>query len=1345
MPTVNNIKLNDITLEYNSFVDSQVLTAKQLNDIVEFFEDQQRLTRTTLIGVGLVCGLNITGDATGITVSKGCGVTTDGDLLYMAQTTYANFRPYDNSLIKYAPFYPLGTDQAQMALWELVLPDATTNKLPVDSIALTDFKGKASSDIVGMVGLLYLEYYQKEPDACTAIDCDNQGKKQVAVPKVLLVSPANMEQIINRTNTEIIADDIFKNYYAAYQNYYNLVTLGARRVFLNSAATASPAGLASAYVSAVNAGASSLVNAINKLYDTFKFVIDPGSKYNIAAILSGLNAVLIKTPSTYQAQYFYDFYKDLVATYNELRALLADIVYICCPDIYSFPKHIMLGYVNGNAARPAPYRHRFYQSPAVTQNKEKLHNAEGLAERFLLLIKSFAISSNSTTVKITPSLNYNQPLGARAMPFYYNDPATLVEKWSHSRWLQGTQKQVLGYNASAYAASNDLVINPLNYSIDANDFFRIEGHIGKKYTDALQDVITIKQNFNLPFDVVAIRQGVLTLDDIDLDDYACQFNDLEAILNAFKAEQNCLYAEVSQFFSNFNTTTGYQYLALSDVAYRKMELKVAKAITMTETGSAGSAPAAAKAEDTQSAETAATRAKAAPTQAFSQTGAADAGIYKASDSNYKLLSGTDVIDNNLITEKDTIGYYFSNISKDSGALTIADYADAAERVIDTSKLGNAEKTIAIDIPVRVIAGTRSISQWLPDRLVDIDQDTLDNFTAKLADLCAQVKTALKNSRSVFNKSGYVKKGYEQDYELTLWQMSENCCAGEALEVILKQILQRKQQLLQQLTFSAYAANHPGLEHKAGVPSGGTFVMVYATTPATTTGTTATTGSADAIAKAKEARLKALENSQEFVAGFEKDEDAVKYIGDNVTLADAKDAVARYQKVSGRKYNPTKENTILQEVEAVAKQRAASAAQTATTSVPTSVVFADFCLPYLCCSDCPPVAFIMPQPKVALSLPKAVACSDEPLLLFKASPSDGVVKASSGFEKTVVVKDGSNYFDPSKVTDGSFGKAIQFTLNDQTTDCIISIIKHPVITPSAKPGKKTDIAITITLDAATNQITGDVFTYSWKLADGTMAPSQTSPKLEHIYSYDDIRKMNVEGILQFTLTATNQNCSNTQTCSVKIELPKQKPVLALAQSAVCSDAGTINFTTVKPDGGIVASKTAGAAVKLVGTQWVFDPSKGPYETAISDFTVNGDAVTDCSILIHEHPKPSFKPEQVDVTKLPKTGGKEVVIGAAAGRVVAMHFANTTPDVGSFNYTWAFGTENKSTDASPIIGFDMANYPHGRNIEIILTATNKKDTTCKAMVRTTVALPGLPTRPVLTHLPTTGSTDLNLNKE
>src|SRR5690606_5608114 len=97
-----------------------------------------------------------------------------------------------------------------------------------------------------MVALLYLEYFEKEPDACTAIDCDNQGKKQVAKPKVLLLTRADMDQIIVRTNSEIVADDLFKRYFDAYTAYFELPVLGAKRVFLDPPSIPSPEALATA-------------------------------------------------------------------------------------------------------------------------------------------------------------------------------------------------------------------------------------------------------------------------------------------------------------------------------------------------------------------------------------------------------------------------------------------------------------------------------------------------------------------------------------------------------------------------------------------------------------------------------------------------------------------------------------------------------------------------------------------------------------------------------------------------------------------------------------------------------------------------------------------------------------------------------------------------------------------------------------------------------------------------------------------------------------------------------------------------------------------------------------------
>ena len=52
-------QLEKITTQYRSFVPDQVLTAEQLNTVIDFFEGQNRLTRICLSGVGIVCGFDV--------------------------------------------------------------------------------------------------------------------------------------------------------------------------------------------------------------------------------------------------------------------------------------------------------------------------------------------------------------------------------------------------------------------------------------------------------------------------------------------------------------------------------------------------------------------------------------------------------------------------------------------------------------------------------------------------------------------------------------------------------------------------------------------------------------------------------------------------------------------------------------------------------------------------------------------------------------------------------------------------------------------------------------------------------------------------------------------------------------------------------------------------------------------------------------------------------------------------------------------------------------------------------------------------------------------------------------
>ncbi|WP_413667095.1 hypothetical protein ACEN9X_21530 [Mucilaginibacter sp. Mucisp86] len=1308
MPPVTNIKLTDITLEYNSFVDSQVLTAKQLNDIVEFFEDQQRLTRTCLIGVGLVCGLSFKGDANGITIGKGCGVTTDGDLLYMPETTYKNFRAYDNSLIKYPPFYPLGTDAAQMALWELVTPD-DKGVFPTDSFALTNFKAKAGKDLTEMYGLLYLEYYSKDPDACTAIDCDNQGRKQVAKPKVLLVAQADMNQIIEQTGSEVIYDDIYKKYFNAYNAYFDAPVLAAKRVFFNTQTTASSSALTAAFSSIANTGAAGLSAAIQSLYNTFKFALDPQSAYPITSIVANINTTLSKATAPMQAQYLYDFYKDLLTGYNELRAILSDIIYQCCPNIYAFPKHIMLGALNVTpTAKPTPYRHKFYASPAVSANKDKLNIALNLLDRLNIMSSGFTLPANPV-VKVTPSTDNSKPLEARAIPFYYGKPVDLAKKWSYGRWLQGTDKLILSYNASAYSPANDVVVNPLNYSIDANNFFRIEGHIGKKYTDALAAVDKIRQDANLPFDVVTIRLGDVTLSDINIDDYACQFNDLEATLRAFQAEQNCLYSDVSKFFSSFDTKTGYSVAnqVLAQAAQQPLSFANEEA---------AAAPAAATPKMRMAA---ATVEKTAGISIGSSMEATSGLAINKSISRVAVDSGFSAVDNNINVAQGSIGYYVDQIRRQGDAVSISDYADAAVKNIDTSATGSYEQAIAVDIPVRVIAGTRNISQWLPDRLVDIDDDTITNFSARVDDLCNEVKAASVKSRQIFAKADYVRKGYEDDYELQLWRLSENCCAGQALAVILKEIQDRKAKLLAQLTFSAYAANHTGLEHLAGVPAGGTFVMVYATTMTTPSPTIPpNTLSLDE-------RLKALQANPQFVKGFASDADAMTFIAQNTNFDDISAAVKFYQVQSPRKFTPTIEADVISKTQALAVDLGKVRSVGTNPDVPEDIVFADFCLPYMCCSDCPPVAFIMPKPPVGLSLPKAVACSDEGLLQFKVSPADGVIKAAAGFETTVVTKAAVTYFDTTKVKDGTFGQQIKFTVNDQPTECTITVFKHPSVKPAASISDTTQFAVFIQLTATSNQAPGDTFAYTWTMPDGQVHANLITPIDNITFQYADLRAKFPDGKLTFTLSANNHDCTDTQQVVITVDIPEEPVDLQLAASEVCSDGGNINFTTVQPATGIITSKLAGDAVKLLGSQWVVDPSKGPYDVSINDFIVNGKPVPACTLMIHEHPQASFD-YKVD--------------GDPAKGTATVTLTNKTPNPGSFKFTWTFDDGTTSNDVNTVKVFNMGQFPRGRNTVITLTAVNAKFDKCRAVFTPTppVALPSTITTPIFTNLPPLGTT-------
>jgi len=92
--------------KYPIFEANQVLSSSHLNQLFDYLDEQERLTRADLIGIGIVCGLEIRLDQTAspatIHLSKGCGDTSEG---------YLAVEPEDVALVSYRDYKPPGASE----------------------------------------------------------------------------------------------------------------------------------------------------------------------------------------------------------------------------------------------------------------------------------------------------------------------------------------------------------------------------------------------------------------------------------------------------------------------------------------------------------------------------------------------------------------------------------------------------------------------------------------------------------------------------------------------------------------------------------------------------------------------------------------------------------------------------------------------------------------------------------------------------------------------------------------------------------------------------------------------------------------------------------------------------------------------------------------------------------------------------------------------------------------------------------------------------------------------------------------------------------------------------------
>jgi hypothetical protein len=524
---------------YPLFEVNQVLSAAHLNTLHDQLDEQNRLTRAVLHGIGIVCGMEVSVTKSGgnakVTITRGYGVTSEGYAVIIGDEGFSADRC--RALEVKDDYKPLLLDEADGYGELLELLDSKDEHYSEGSAIDAT---KASE----MAVVLYVELLETSLKTCTPGSCDDKGKKVTVSVRKLLVPTSYLDDLHEQTATEIgdtaAEGDFFPNLAAR----LDLPDIRMPR-FDVPASTDAATTLSSAetiivaykriLIDPLEGSGKSLFTRIGEALDAARtayspLLDDPGDAFatRLSAVESGfLNPQASKAAAF---QYYYDFLNDLIHAYGEFRAKAFELATLCNPPSQLFPRHLELGElqpVSGSSpsskAGILAYRQYFRPSPTLGELKTKRAEVQSLFGRLQAMVDCFDLpvydSSKSIddNIRITPSRPANAPLSQRAIPCCYSPKSALLETWDFSKTAAGRSDKYCGYRI----AGDDSIC----WSLDKCGFFRIEGHIGLDWDKALDALRKKIAKYRLPFDVIVLKTETppADLDDDELQGYFQEF------------------------------------------------------------------------------------------------------------------------------------------------------------------------------------------------------------------------------------------------------------------------------------------------------------------------------------------------------------------------------------------------------------------------------------------------------------------------------------------------------------------------------------------------------------------------------------------------------------------------------------------------------------------------------------------------------------------------------------------------------------------------------------------------------------------------------------------------------
>jgi hypothetical protein len=1110
---------------YPVFEADQVLSNGHLNNLLNYLEQQERLTRIKLVGRGIVCGLEINTSNTAINISKGCGLTSQGFLIQLCDSNFTDYISYTPPVLPNDLYFLTQCGDENMDNVPYYGAKDILQLIP-DSDKETE--GKKSLSTINKQDyavVLFLEAEQIDLKNCDTQDCNDKGSRMDFILRVLLVKKSLFNTakaitfnsiLLKRFNVPVTdmktAEDILNGFLAITDD--NTLTKLSENLIRSWDKFAVPLGLPAE---------------------------NPLKGLNLIAVKKKLSG---KTGQRIFVQYFYDFVDDLLKAYIEFRAKEREVFGECCPDEMDFPMHLTLGLANENTllGKRNTLRHYFESSLILNGQGKSAEEAALLLERLVALVKAFTgekLQSNEA-IAITPTTLGNDFISYRAIPYYY-DWKAVNPVWYFGRSYSGNQRYNLGYRAAFQSDAPEPVKNPLLYDIERYNAFRIEGHISKNYRTALTEIIRQKQRFNLPFDVLALNAIDLSAI-LNGKEIRCHVQDLESDYRVMITGIVCQLQQIMAYVGNLRPKRPIEPSRDLGGLTLKRDFYISKnLVDMQKT----------------------IKADLSKNQAIS-------------------ISNADIIKNLALRDVEPGEKLADFLSK-----------DVSNFIIDQK----AFFEYIIKQPDQLLIFLQQLAE-IVKYLLSFDLDKFDEeaYNKLWTPYSKTVASLIKEAANSENEE--IKRYFSASNNELLFK-----CANEKLFALKEEYLKRLEQYHAAINFNEYFKKHPGLEHKAGVTKGGTFILVYygevervLTLPELanpnlnldliTRNTLTNVLAKESLAvKAEPQKATVSTNTgkeiQELAIAskrteFEFASDLIK----KLNLGDAAKSVLDALNIRDKEIRDQ------------------------ATPIAKGTVIADFYLPYLCCSDCPPIAYVIPEEKEPENKgPVANAGPDQTLTIIETATVTLNGSASTDEDGTIVSFEWSQQSGPSSVINtpnqvqttvqfqspGQYVFALKVTDNkgasaQDTVTITISLPENNPPIANAGPDQDIDfiptIPVTAVLDGSgSTDGDGTIVGFAWSLQSGPAAVIVTPNQAQTSVQFQS------PGLYVFVLKVTDDRGANAEdSVTINVVAPQNNPPIAEAgedQSILVRNPNTQGTVTLD---GSRSSDPEGGALSF---SWTFE--------------------------------------------------------------------------------------------------------------------------------------------------------------